>query len=68
MMINDEMAAEARWCGGGWQAEGEDGVGGIAFRPAYQGERFFYEAPERPRHPYFSPPRRRSEHPRRQRH
>lgn len=58
MRINDEMAAEPKWGGGGWQSEGEDGMGGIAMRFAHLGERFYHEAPERPRHPHFTQPRR----------
>ncbi len=61
MRINDEMAAEPKWGGGGWQSEGEDGMGGIAPRFAFQGERFYHEAPERPKHPAFTPPRRATE-------
>lgn len=56
MGINDEMAAEARWAGGGWQQEGEDGFGGIAPRlPVKEDvEVPLFGYPHRPRHPYFS--------------
>lgn len=62
MRINDEMAAEPTWAGGGWQCEGEDGVGGIATRFAHRDtdtiEVPIYGYPIRPKHPYFSPSRR----------
>lgn len=61
MYINDEMAAEARWAGGGWQAEGEDGMGGIATRFAYRSPKVYFEAPTQPRHPHFTSPRRAAE-------
>lgn len=56
MRINDEMAAEARFGGGGWQCEGEDGVGGIAPRlPVREDvEVPIFGYPRRPRHAYFS--------------
>lgn len=59
MYINDEMAAETRFGGGGWQCEGEDGFGGIATRFAQREdvEVPIYGYPVRPRHPYFASPR-----------
>mgnify|MGYP001564565924 CR=1 FL=1 len=57
MYINDEMAAEPRWGGGGWQAEGEDGMGGIALRFAHSEdiEVPLFGYPVRPRHQHFTP-------------
>ena len=70
MFINDEMAAESRWGGGGWQTEGEDGCGGIATRFAQREDievpAFGY--PVRPRHPHWAPLRRSSEEGSRSRH
>lgn len=67
MCINDEMAAEPRWVGGGWQVEGEDGMGGIATRFAHREdvEVPLFGYPHRPRHPHFTPPRATEEKPRR---
>lgn len=55
MNISDEMAAEPKWGGGGWQCEGEDGCGGIAPRlPVKEDvEVPIFGYPRRPRHAYF---------------
>lgn len=42
---------------------GEDGCGGIAPRPVHRDPKFYFEAPEQPRHPHWSPPRVCSERP-----
>lgn len=65
MRINDEMAAEPTWAGGGWSAEDEDGMGGIATRFTHRDtddlEVPIYGYPVRPRHPHFTAPCRATE-------
>ncbi|HBV57807.1 MAG TPA: hypothetical protein DEB73_00860 [Candidatus Magasanikbacteria bacterium] len=57
--VAGEYFGQGEDCDG--DGDGEDGFGGIALRPVHKSPKFYFEAPEQPRHPHWAPPQHSSE-------